>query len=584
VELLKYGSEMALAMTKGKLLRVNMTFELNSSCSAYLIGKIESNVSDIKTHLLEDGSIVFAFVAPVSVDGDLLNAETLPKPGSTGREWETLRNRFWNTYTPTYSTTLWYTSIVKDPHSNRYRFCSSPPIDALYDTAYIFPWQVGQSSEPTDYDLSSTGIVLTIVNDIDYNFSTEWVHDTLFVPIKDFTEPAPHKPISFMSLSISLGRGGSARFSPDGKKIVLLKQRDKDFGVYTHKRVFIVDVDDPKDIAELPILNDTNEDWDIDPHGVEWSADGQELYFVGEYRALIVLFAVTVPDLIKSQERSTYPAVTVRCLTKSGCISSFHPFQGPKPGLFVNSTSLVDSSQYALIYPQNKGHSVILSSATNFGSLFGISASQVSEFLYKGAGDYNIQCLVMKPSNFDKTKKYPCLLWVHGGPQSAWYDSWSSRWCTALFAEQGYIIIMPNITGSTGFGEEFSGDIIGDWAKRPTSDLDNCWSYVEKNLNYVDTDRAVIMGGSYGGYMMYWIAGQPLAKKFKAMVCHQGVFCISNLYAGDIASTVPSDIAGVPWENQEANDAQDPSRFTANWTQPMLIIHSELDYRCEYSV
>ena len=81
--------------------------------------------------------------------------------------------------------------------------------------------------------------------------------------------------------------------------------------------------------------------------------------------------------------------------------------------------------------------------------------------------------------------------------------------------------------------------------------------------------------------MMYWVAGQPLAKKFKSIVCHDGIFSISSMYAADVAQTVPFDLGGAPWDNLELLDKQDPCRYTANWTQPMLIIHSERDYRCK---
>ena len=533
-----------------------------------------------KTHLLENGTVVFAFVAPVSVDGNLLNPETSPKPLSSGREWETLRNRFWDSYLPTYSTTLWYTSIIKDSNSGRYRFCGSPPIDALHDTAYIFPLTQGFGGPV--YDISSSGFVLITLNDVDHDYSKHWTEDALFVRVSDFTDPKPAAPILFKSCRKGLALAGAARFSPDGKKLVLIKQRDTNKFVFTHERVFIVDINDPKSIAELPIVNEANEDWDLEPYSAIWSTDGKELYIVAECRGRSALFAVSVPDSVKGEDQSPYPKTIARRLTKSGSVSEVFAFQGSKPGVFVNSTSLIDNSQYTLVYPQNKSHTVILSSATNFGSLFGISSNQVSEFLFEGAGDYKVQCWLIRPSNFDENKTYPCLFWVHGGPISSWPDGWSNRWCAALFAEQGYVVVMPNITGSTGFGEKFSRAVIGDWTIRPTRDLENCWGYVEKNLSYVDADRAVIMGASFGGFMMYWLAGQPLAKKFKAMVCHDGIFSVSSLYAADTAVTVPLELGGAPWENPEINDAQDPSRFTSNWTQPMLIIHSELDYRCEY--
>jgi len=139
-----------------------------------------------------------------------------------------------------------------------------------------------------------------------------------------------------------------------------------------------------------------------------------------------------------------------------------------------------------------------LFTASKNGADFGLENSQLSEFYYN-SGDYDCQCFFLVPRGYDKKKKYPTMLLIHGGPQSSWRNSWSTRWNMALFAQQGYVLVMPNVTGTTGFGEKFMRDVLGDWGGRPYNDLVKCWEYVESNMPFCDPDRAVALGGSYGG-------------------------------------------------------------------------------------
>jgi dipeptidyl aminopeptidase/acylaminoacyl peptidase len=169
------------------------------------------------------------------------------------------------------------------------------------------------------------------------------------------------------------------------------------------------------------------------------------------------------------------------------------------------------------------------------------------------------------------------------GPQASWLDSWSYRWNPAVMAEQGYVVVCPNPTGSTGYGQEFTDAIQGQWGGLPYQDLVLGFDYLSKNQPYIDTDRAVALGASYGGFMMNWIQGQPLGRKFKAIVCHDGVFSMAGQMASEELWFPHHDLAGWPWQNPKAWEQWDPSRFTRNWSTPQLVIHSDLDYRLTIS-
>ena len=148
-----------------------------------------------------------------------------------------------------------------------------------------------------------------------------------------------------------------------------------------------------------------------------------------------------------------------------------------------------------------------------------------------------------------------------------------------MFAEQGYVVIAPNPTGSTGYGQDFTDAIRNEWGGLPYEDLVKGFEFIEKEIEFVDTDRAVALGASYGGYMMNWIQGHELGRRFKALVCHDGVFSMTAQCASDEQYFPVHDLGGPLWERQKIWDRWDPSRFTMNWNTPQLVIHSSLDYR-----
>jgi dipeptidyl aminopeptidase/acylaminoacyl peptidase len=214
--------------------------------------------------------------------------------------------------------------------------------------------------------------------------------------------------------------------------------------------------------------------------------------------------------------------------------------------------------------------------------MFGLFRHQIDEIHWPGANqeaETDIHAWVVKPKNFDSRNKYPLAYLVHGGPQGAWLDSWSTRWNPAVYAEQGYVVVCPNPTGSTGYGQDFVDAIQGQWGGLPYEDLVLGFDYIKDNMEYVDTDRAVALGASYGGYMMNWIQGHDLGRKFKALVTHDGVFSMTSQLASEELYFPFHDLKGPLWENPDAWAKWDPSRFADKWATPHLIIHSELDYR-----
>ncbi|MBI3262042.1 MAG: S9 family peptidase [Acidobacteria bacterium] len=196
-----------------------------------------------------------------------------------------------------------------------------------------------------------------------------------------------------------------------------------------------------------------------------------------------------------------------------------------------------------------------------------------------GANGASVQYWLLKPPAFDPAKKYPVVFLIHGGPQGAWLDAWSSRWNPALWAAQGWVVAAPNPRGSTGFGQRFVDDITEDWGGKVMTDLSAVFDAVVK-LPFVDASRQGIAGASYGGYAVNWILGHT--GRFKAAVTHDGVFNLDSMtLATEELWFTEWEFGGLPWSARaRANFSKwSPHLHVQNIRTPTLIITNELDFR-----
>ena len=146
----------------------------------------------------------------------------------------------------------------------------------------------------------------------------------------------------------------------------------------------------------------------------------------------------------------------------------------------------------------------------------------MESFWFAGANDTKVQGFLVKPPNFDPSKKYPVKFLIHGGPQGAWGDAWSYRWNPELFAANGYVVVMINPRGSTGYGQKFLEEVSGDWGGRPYIDLMKGLDYAEQHYSFIDKNRECALGASYGGYMADWVLTHT--NRFKCIVTHDGMY------------------------------------------------------------
>ncbi|KAH7096442.1 alpha/beta-hydrolase [Auriculariales sp. MPI-PUGE-AT-0066] len=207
------------------------------------------------------------------------------------------------------------------------------------------------------------------------------------------------------------------------------------------------------------------------------------------------------------------------------------------------------------------------------------------DFSFVGAEGHKVQGWVFRPPGFHESdkRKWPIIFAIHGGPQSAWEDQWSTRWNLNVLAQQGYVVAAINPTGSTTFGQDFTDGISGDWGGRPFVDLRKGWDHLKKHWHQVDFDRAVAAGASWGGYAINWIAGHPEWEfNFKALFCHDGVF--DTLYMGLSTEELyffENEFSGPAYTRKTYHTAEkfNPARLVHKWSTPMLIVHGSKDYR-----
>ena len=211
----------------------------------------------------------------------------------------------------------------------------------------------------------------------------------------------------------------------------------------------------------------------------------------------------------------------------------------------------------------------------NAERLAGLQLPTPESVTVKGADGAPVQMWILRPPGVDLSKKNPLVFWVHGGPQGAFMDAWSTRWNPQVWAAQGWVIAMPNPRGSTGFGQKFTDQISHDWGGRVYVDLMAAldWCVAQP---WIDKDRVASAGASYGGLMMNWFQGHT--DRFKTLVTHCGVFEFHSMYGTTDELWFDEWEHGIPWKEKNF-DQHSPDRFAARFKTPNLIIHNEHDYR-----
>ncbi len=205
-----------------------------------------------------------------------------------------------------------------------------------------------------------------------------------------------------------------------------------------------------------------------------------------------------------------------------------------------------------------------------------VALGEVRDISVAGSDGKPVQAWVVLPPGFDDSRKWPLVNVIHGGPHGITGDLFHFRWNLQLMASPGYVVVAPNFHGSTSWGQEFTNSIHGGWGDKPYRDVMAATDHLI-NEGYIDSTRMAAAGGSYGGYLVGWIAGQT--DRFACLVNHAGVNDLLAEYASDVTQGRDLAMGGEPWDRIEPMDAMNPVRFASGFKSPMLVIHGEKDYR-----
>jgi dipeptidyl aminopeptidase/acylaminoacyl peptidase len=229
-----------------------------------------------------------------------------------------------------------------------------------------------------------------------------------------------------------------------------------------------------------------------------------------------------------------------------------------------------------------KGGRVTRITDINAEVLARLEMNAAEEFEFEGAESTPIHGFIVKPPFFAEGHKYPLILLIHGGPQGAFGDSFHYRWNAQMFASPGYVVAMINPRGSTGYGQQLTDEISGDWGGRVYIDLMNGVDYLLENYDFIDAEHLGAAGASYGGYMVNWIEGH--SDRFDCLVSHAGVYNLSSMYGATEELWFPEwEFEGTPWDNPDMYAKFSPHLFAGNFKTPCLVVHGENDYRVPYT-
>jgi dipeptidyl aminopeptidase/acylaminoacyl peptidase len=356
-------------------------------------------------------------------------------------------------------------------------------------------------------------------------------------------------------------------YSPDGKYIAYRAQQRPGYEA-DRFRLMLYD-------RKTGTRKNLTEDFDSWVGTFTWSPDSSRVYFNTEDKGRASVFSL----LIATGKRVEVPLF----------MATADDLQVAPDGLslyFTNNSVKEPNAIYAsLLCPNGCGDPPPPPgklSHLNDSILSQVAMSDLEPFFFGGAGGDSVEGFLVKPPNFDANKKYPVKFLIHGGPQGAWGDDWSYRWNPELFAANGYVVIMINFHGSTGYGQKFIDEINGDWGGAPFLDLMMGIDYAEKRYPFIDKDRECALGASYGGYMANWILGHT--DRFKCIVSHDGMFNSESAWGTTEELWFNEwEFKGTPYTNRALYEKWSPHLAAPNFKTPTLVVHSQLDYRLDVS-
>jgi dipeptidyl aminopeptidase/acylaminoacyl peptidase len=423
-------------------------------------------------------------------------------------------------------------------------------------------------------------------------------------PARDLT-PGTHDVPPF-----SLGGPDDYAISPDGQEVCYSMNADPVPATSTNSDLFAVSIQGgaPRKITSTQ-GNDSSPQYSPDGKYLAWRAQFRAGYESDRYRLMVLERATgKTTNLTETLDRwvnsfSWSPESRTLFFTtadRGRQWIQFIPVTGGGVRVAVRGDGEFDDMQLSadgktMVYTQQTGSAPVeIYRASSSGgtpaalthlnddSLAADQLTPLEEFWVDSPDGSKVQYFVVKPYGFEAGKKYPVVVLIHGGPQGNWGYSWSYRWNQQVFAAAGYVVVMPNPRGSTGFGQKFIDEINGDWGGKPFDDIMAVADHVVIDLPYADTSRMTAAGASYGGYMIDWILGHT--QRFKALVSHAGVYDLTSEFGATEELWFPLwEFGGMPWDKTDDTVKWSPSSYVKDFHTPTLVSGGELDFRVPYN-
>ena len=358
------------------------------------------------------------------------------------------------------------------------------------------------------------------------------------------------------------GFDGEPVYSPDGKYIAYHAQVTPKYES-DRWRVMLYD-------RATGNIEDLTAGFDRSADELLWSADSKTIYFTAEDETRMPIY-----------EMAARAGAEPRKLIANSYNSGMSLTSDRKTIVFER-TSLTMPAE--IFKAGSDGSGVRQLTHQNDSILASLKMNEPETFWFEGAGGTRVQAMLIRPPDFDAAKKYPLLVLLHGGPQTMWSNAWGYRWNQQVFSAPGYVTLMINRRGSTGYGQKFTDEITGDWGGKAYVDVMDGVDYVLKKYPYTDGSRMAAAGGSYGGYLADWIATHT--GRFKAIISHAGVYDLDSMYATEELWFEEHDMEGTPWTNPESYHKWAPATYAAElgkFKTPTLVIDGELDFRVPYT-
>ncbi len=417
-----------------------------------------------------------------------------------------------------------------------------------------------------------TGVAYAVSTDTDiYLYNIETGETKNLCKPADYVEPATDNTISLQNQAknqstedINAGYDQDPQFSPDG---TMLAWRSMARDGYESDR------------TRLCVLNLTTGEKRYVTEGFEsgveefvWAKDNNTLYFAGVWHGRTMIYSTNLRGEVKPITTGDYDYADIS------------PMPGGDKLLAKRHSLSAPDDIYLITLPERREEATIAQlTHENDHILLRLALGEVRERWVKTTDGKEELCWVVYPSHFDPSRRYPALLFCEGGPQTPVSQFWSYRWNLQIMAANDYIVIAPNRRGLPGFGmewlEEISGDYTGQCMRDYLSAIDDIC-----REPYVDSDRLGCVGASFGGYSVYWLAGNHEGR-FKAFIAHDGIFNTHQQYYETEEMWFPNwDLGGSP--DRVAGNAvftESPHLYVDKWDTPILCIHGERDYRILHS-